>query len=210
MTETWHNPPAMNKKHPMTPAEAITARLLRAKGATVSMPRGILADAAEALAALPALDAERARLATDLAVAHGRHRADAATLVAASEAWETARLDLDRRISLAWRASDTAAANLNALTRAVAHREASLASVAPARVGDYLAVHGWALLQVDGNFAAYSRGSIVLDVPLHTTWRDYPRRLWEVAELVGTVEGRVPTLVLADWLAPAPGLRVAA
>lgn len=194
----------------MTPAESLTALLLRATGARVSVPRKLLADAAEALAALPALEAQRARLADDLTAAHARHRADAATLVAASEAWETARADLDRRIALAWRASDAEAAKLDALTRAVAHREASLASVAPARVGDYLAVHGWALLQVDGNFAAYSRGSIVLDVPLHTTWRDYPRRLWEVAELVGTVEGRVPTLVLADWLAPAPGLRVAA
>lgn len=86
------------------------------------------------------------------------------------------------------------------LVRAIADRKGALESVMPQRVRAYLAAHGWEFRQEDETFAIYAMGANLIDVPLEPQWRDYARRLWEVAKSVGSVEARDPAFVLAEWL----------
>lgn len=201
----------------MTPADRLTVLLIRSSDTRVSVPRKLLADVLAALGALADVEADRARLVLELAAARAQHLADAATLVAVSDVWEGEREDLGRRLALAWRASDGAAGRLDALTRAVAHREASLASVAPERVRAYLVATGWVLrrsLMVGDvlpiTLWTHPRGDRERMLPETTEGVDTAARLWDVAMACGAVEGRAPTLVLADWLDGATGVREAA
>lgn len=113
-----------------------------------------------------------------------------------------ARIMVPRRLlaALVAEASPDAAetvARLDAITRAVTHREASLASVAPATVRAYLTATGWTAPDMHGWWGRprVPCGKMVEDGCLAT-----PAGRWDAAHAIGTVEGRHATLVLAAWL----------
>jgi hypothetical protein len=89
---------------------------------------------------------------------------------------------------------------------------APFASLRPLDVAAYLRANGWSLADEDARVAVWEKipaaatdapmsddgGSVEVQQPLHSDWRDYPRRLQALVETVSEAEGRRIDAVLRD------------
>jgi hypothetical protein len=84
---------------------------------------------------------------------------------------------------------------------------APFASLQPLDVAAYLRARGWSLADEDARVAVWEKAPsapddraapLELQQPLHSDWRDYPRRVQHLVETVSEAEGRRVEAVLRD------------